>query len=519
MEEAWDVGSGIGGLPVRDEEEPLPPKPWGVLSDEEFKMYKKTHPDQVKGWKRRANEVYDRRIRTKSKRYQLAQKLWIANKFLGEPEIYYVWTMDWRGRLYPVQAHVHPQADDTGKALIEFAKGKPLGEEGVYWLAVQLANKYGKDKISFDERVNWVYENEKDILLAATDPLGVGRKFWEEADDPWEFLAACLEWRGYRTEGETYVSHLPIAMDGTCNGLQNFSAMLLDEVGGEAVNLVPSEKPQDVYQRVADKVEEKLQIEARKGDEMAKVWLGKVDRGIVKRPVMTMPYGASLFGMKDQILDELKDRNEGGRYLDCEDDFRAAVYLSKLLYDSIGEVVIAARNAMDWLQEVTKVASKAEIPVRWTTPAGYRVHQYYCKQKTHDIRTYWGTARVRVKLSVNTDTPDLNKRKQLAGISPNFVHSMDASHLMMTINRATDEGITDFAMIHDSYGTHAADTGKLGRILREAFVAQYSVDVLQRFACEIREQLPEELKDQIPPLPRKGKLDLEKVVESRYFFA
>lgn len=519
MEEVWEAGGGIADIPERDHEEPLPPKPWGVLDDDEFEEYKKKHPDVVKGWKRRANAVYERRIGAKSKRFQMAQKLMIADKFKDEEVIYFVWTLDWRGRLYPVQANINPQADDTGKALLEFAEGKPLGEDGAYWLAIQLANKWGEDKVSFADRVKWVEDHEKDILLSAVDPLGVGKDFWTQADEPWEFLAACFEWHGYKTEGKDFVSHLPIAMDGTCNGLQNFSAMLNDEVGGSAVNLTPADKPQDVYQRVADRVEEKLAEQAEKGDEMAKIWKGKVDRGIAKRPVMTTPYGVTFLGMRDQILKELGDRNKDGRYLDCDDDFKAATYLAKILEDAIGEVVIASREAMDWLQEVAKIVSKYDLPIKWTTPVGYRVHQYYFKQNNKDIRTYWGTARVRVKLSVNIDTPELNKRKQVAGIAPNFVHSMDASHLMMTINKAREEGIKCFSMIHDSYGTHAADTGNLARILREAFVEQYSNhDVLQKFADEIEAQLPEG-HEELPPVPSKGTLDLARVIESRYFFA
>ena len=33
-------------------------------------------------------------------------------------------------------------------------------------------------------------------------------------------------------------------MDGSCNGLQHYAALALDEPGGAAVNLVPSDRPQ-----------------------------------------------------------------------------------------------------------------------------------------------------------------------------------------------------------------------------------------------------------------------------------
>lgn len=515
MEEVWSLDNGLGEMP-RDEEEPLPVKPWGEMDDEDFKKLKEEQPDLVKGWKRRANEVYERRIKNQSRRFQTAQKLWIANKFKNEAEFYFVWSMDWRGRLYPVQPNINPQADDSGKALLEFAEGKPLGEHGAYWLAVQLANKFGVDKVSFDERIAWVQEHEDLILDSALNPL-TGRRFWDEADDPWQFLAACFEWQAYKQYGSASISRIPIAMDGSCNGLQNFSAMLLDDVGGAAVNLTSTDKPQDIYQEVCDIINRKLQRLATEGDEMAQLWLGKVDRSLCKRPVMTIPYGVSAYGISNQILDELAQLNENGHYLDAEDDFRPALYLAELLYDSIGEVVIAAREAMNWLQKVAKIANKYEKPLSWVTPVGFKVYQFYAEQLTKDIRTFWGVGRVRVRLSLYTDTNGLNKRKQTAGISPNFVHSMDASHLMLTVNKALDEGIKCFAMVHDSYATHAADTCKLGQVLRKMFVEQYSSDVLAAFAEDIKAQLPDDA--MLPPLPKKGKLRLDEVLDAKYFFA
>jgi DNA-directed RNA polymerase len=97
---------------------------------------------------------------------------------------------------------------------------------------------------------------------------------------------------------------------------------------------------------------------------------------------------------------------------------------------------------------------------------------------------------------------------------------MDASHLQLTVNKCLNEGIADFAFIHDSYATHAANTDQLAYLLREAFIEQYGqYDVLENFYKEILQQLPPELALEIPPVPPKGKLDLEAVRKSKYFFA
>jgi DNA-directed RNA polymerase len=136
--------------------------------------------------------------------------------------------VDHRGRAYPVPPLMNPQSDHIGRALIEFGDGKPLGEHGAYWLAIHLANCYWKKKkVSFKKRLAWVQENEEEILDFAPHPLRMHR-FWTEADQPWPFLAACLEWKRYKEEGPGMISHLPISMERSCNGYQHLSAMGLD---------------------------------------------------------------------------------------------------------------------------------------------------------------------------------------------------------------------------------------------------------------------------------------------------
>src|SRR6266566_1373512 len=148
---------------------------------------------------------------------------------------------------------MNPQSDHIGRAQIEFADGKPPGERGAYWLAIHLANCYWKKKkVSFKKRLAWVQENEEEILDFAANPfLEASRsrpcasrpihRFWTEADQPWLFLAACLEWKRYKEEGPGMISHLPISMDGSCNGYQHLSAMGLDPIGGRATNLMARE--------------------------------------------------------------------------------------------------------------------------------------------------------------------------------------------------------------------------------------------------------------------------------------
>lgn len=496
MQQVWEQGGGWAGLPSR-EELPLPPKPEDIDTNETAK----------RNWKYRARDIHKTNSRSLAKRLSMVHKLWLANEFKTYDQFWFVWTIDWRGRAYPETAFVNPQADDSGKALLRFAQGKPLGQAGAYWLAVHLANLWGYDKCSLDDRVAWVREHEKQILDSVTQPTDC--RWWADADKPWQFLAACAEWVGYLVEGSTYVSHLPVSVDGSCNGLQNYSAMLRDHIGGVEVNLVPGDKPRDIYTAVADVVEGKL---TESDNELAKYWQGNVTRGIVKRPVMTLPYAATQYGMADQISDEYVKKDM--KFLPEDKQSDCCIFLSRVVYEAIGEVVVAARQAMDWLQDTARKVAKYDVPVSWTSPVGFPVIQAYNKQQ--DARVDAMIQGQRRYFTLKKELPSVDKKKQASSIAPNFIHSMDAAHMMLTVLRARDEfGLKDFSMVHDSFGTHACDVDALSYALREAFVEMYSDDVLGNFRDEVAEQTDEVLK----PLPEFGELDLELVRESDFFFA
>lgn len=503
----WEAGRTDGGLPQRDSL-PLPFRPW---NESEVPSEAVLH-----AWKVAAAKTHEANNRLVSKRVQLSSKLWTAEVMMEHGNrFHFVYNLDWRGRIYPVAPALSPQGDDVSKALLQFSKGEPLGEDGAYWLAIHGANSFGVDKVSFEERIAWVEANTERILEAAQNPLE-GTMWWCEADSPFVFLAFCFEyarlqaWVDQGNDQEAFESHLAIAFDGACNGLQNFSAMLRDPVGGKATGLIPGEKPADIYTQVAQASQRIIDKDASDGNETAQRWVGKMTRKLAKRNTMTVPYGVTKRGMKDQLFQELD-------FVDSKHRYEDSTYLAAVNYEAIGNVVVAARRAMDWLKEAAKVAASNQLPVRWTTPAGFLAVQDYREEEGQALDfTVLGR---RYQLMVQKTGEKLNSRKQALGISPNFVHSLDAAHLMRTVLFCVQDGMADFAMIHDSYGVHAGKATRLRDNLREAFIEQYSRPVLEEFRNELAEQLPEELRQELPELPPMGDLDLQQVRHSEYFFA
>lgn len=532
MQQLWDTGSTLGGLPPRDGL-PLPEKPHDIETNETAK----------KIYRIEAAQIHMKNLSILGKRIGFNMALGIAKRYEKFRKIFFPYQLDFRGRIYAVP-HLNPQGSDYQKALLRFANGKPLGSEGWKWLAIHGANTAGYDKASFEDRVNWIQDNEDEIIAIARDPYG--NRGWcatigeVEIDKPWQFLAFCFEWAGFVEHGESFVSKLPVAMDGSCSGIQHFSAMLRDEIGGGAVNLVPAALPADVYQLVANRVIEQVQHDIEHGTEdelrhtedgvpyvrqgtkaIAKEWLEfGITRKVTKRSVMTLAYGSKQFGFKEQLLEDIiRPAKQSGKAFPFQGDgYQAATYMAKAIWEAVNKVLVKAGEAMKWLQHAASLAASEQLPVRWTTPVGFPVMQAYLDVDERRVKTSL-SGRL-VYLTMHQEKDSLDRRRQSQGISPNFVHSCDAAHMMLTVVRARQVGIENFAMIHDSFGTTAGDVEQLYHVVRESFVEMYTeIDVIESFRDEIVQQLSDKNIEKMEPLPVRGTLELTAVAESRYCFA
>lgn len=507
-EHLMKVGSGMAGLP--SDNLPLPTKPHDIESNEVAR----------KSWRRAAAKIYEQNTALESRRIQAFKTLATAKQFSNYEKIYFPYQLDFRGRVYSVVSGLSPQSTDMGKALLTFAKGDLINTKAARdWLYIHGANCFGIDKVSFADRVRWVEENSDLILSVVKSPLDF--LWWADADSPFCFLAFCYEFAGLveaDRKGLPFYSSLPIAMDGSCNGLQHYSAMLQDPIAGKAVNLVPSETPQDIYQVVANKVNEKLLEKARSGEEdapMAMAWSQfGIDRKITKRPVMVLPYGGTLNSCQKYVYDAVLEK--GNIPFPVEEHTKAANWLASVVWTAIGDVVISAKLAMGWLRQTASLIIKSGGSLSWITPTGFPVFQNYPTMEEVRLTTVLFGKRYRPRiLEEKTAQPD--KRRQVNGVAPNFIHSLDAAALMLTVCDAVDRGVVSFAMIHDSYGTTAAQSETLAHILRQQFVDMYeSYDALEQF---LQTAASEKLQPSLGHPPFVGGLELSQVLESKYFFA
>lgn len=518
-------GGDIAGLPQMEPFSKLPTLE--NPSQEELKKHKKA-----------AKLLYEKEASRRGKALRVHINLRTAQRFEQYDKIYFPHNIDFRGRIYPIPSF-SPQGDELNKGLLLFAEPEPLeNDEDIQWFFIAGAEFAGIDKVSFADCIAWVEENKGNILATAAQPLDM-LDWWANLDAPFEFLAWCFEYdklqkhlKDHDGHAKGFITGIPIAFDGTCSGLQHFSAILRDPIGAKEVNLAPGDKPNDIYQTVADKVNIVLRQDAQTGtgdttDEktqqirygtktLAQGWLSfGVTRKVTKRPVMTLAYGAKQFGFRDQILEDTIVSHIGEGLFTSDNANQYAGYMAKLIWDAVQTTVIKAVQGMEWLQKVARAVTKNGEVIQWTTPMGFIVQQPYM---VYQVKTFKMRFLHIIKRFYDAEmTGEVDKRKQSQAIAPNFIHSMDASHLQLTVNRAAEAKISNFAMIHDSYGTSLAKAGLLFRLIRECFVEMYLThDVLTAFERDISPFIMD--KQKLPPQPTKGAFDIDQIKESLYAF-
>lgn len=514
MKAASENDLGWGELPTPyDAKKHLTPVPHADVNNafltEEQKEDRKT-------WRRQAAPHYAEQESRNSKVMALKRVLIEARRFEDHGALYFSYFCDFRGRIYPKASNLQPQGTDYVKSLLEFSEGKPIDTaDAVMYFLAHGANCFGHglDKKTLMEKQAWVETNHFKIIASAENPYDLNG-LWHKADEePWLFLAFCFEYLSYSKQKLSdgyFISHLPLAFDGSCNGLQHLSAILLDEVGGESVNLTSKPSKRDIYSDVRDKVQ--MLLKASEEPLAASLLKFSITRKACKRPVMIVPYAGTQRACRRYIEEQVL--KEGGAEFFGDNLGEAIALYTATVWDAINMTIVKGREVMNFLKDTARLIldTKGGNTITWLTPNGFQVHQKITRDTTAAIKTPLGNTikeRGYVQNKVFQMTEVCNLRKHGTAIAPNLVHSLDACHLQETVNNMPES--TSFAMIHDSYGCHAADAALLNKTLRQVFVdmyvdGEYLSDWIYAQGLSIE-------------VPDKGNLDLKLVLEDEFFFS
>lgn len=506
VREAQRLGVGVG-MPSTNPA----PKPQWYLDGVPKETYNERQLDDFNEWKLMMREWYNEDRTRISQLRQVARTLQMSEEFKDEPALYFPTCVDWRYRVY-FKSSLHPQGSDLQKALLEFGRGKALGARGLFWLKVHVATCFGYDKALFEKRAAWVDDNLSIIESVVESPMDSDA--FKSADSPWCFLAAAIDLVNALRSGEpeSYVSHIPVAMDATNSGGQHFSGMLRDPVGGRLTNLFweGNEEKADLYMDVKQRTDSKIIMDLASLDTVvqANYWTeNPITRSMTKRPSMTYFYSATVRSCSDYIVTGAKA--EGYEGTEEYSLWKLAGYLAPRMRDAIEEANPAAAAAMHYLQVVAR-----RVPVKqhlqWKTPLGGLVVNRYTESKETRVRI--DSMNLTSLLAYNRDYETNNRKKAASGIAPNFVHSLDGTHLMMVITAYAG----DIVPIHDSLATHACDVDSMHTVIREQFVKLYTENNPLQVVADAAVAAGADLTG--IEMPEPGTLDLRQVLDSPFFF-
>ncbi|XP_029488302.1 DNA-directed RNA polymerase, mitochondrial-like isoform X1 [Oncorhynchus nerka] len=515
-----DKGSEKLDVPPPNSEAPKIPR-YNQQDSATFTSAEKAHlKREVVNAKKKCSEMH-------SLRMDALYKLSIANHMRDEV-FWFPHNMDFRGRTYPCPPYFNHLGSDVTRAVLVFAEGKPLGPGGLQWLKIHLVNLTGlKKRSSLAGRLEYANTIMEDILDSADNPL-IGKKWWQNADEPWQTLACCMEIaNAVRSPDPThFISHFPVHQDGSCNGLQHYAALGRDVIGATSVNLIPCEVPQDVYSGVAQQVEEFRVRDAEKGLKIAQVLEGFISRKVVKQTVMTVVYGVTRYGGRLQIEKRLKEIDDFPK----EYVWDASHYLVHQVFSSLKEMFTGTREIQDWLTESARLISKSGSTVEWVTPLGLPIIQPYHRSRTQMLKATIQYLSFQITHD-SKERPDTVKQKN--AFPPNFIHSLDSTHMMLTALYCYSAGLT-FVSVHDCFWTHAITVDTMNKVCREQFVALHSQPILQELSNFLLKKycsgLQSEVKSKkfleyrrmlllLAKVPQTGNFDLQRVKESTYFFS
>jgi DNA-directed RNA polymerase len=261
--------------------------------------------------------------------------------------------------------------------------------------------------------------------------------------------------------------------------------------------------------------EEEIKDTALQVEDIKRFWLSQnLTRKITKSAVMTIPYGSVAQTQRESILQSI-----GGFDIPKDETGGQIVLYKAVLIDcfakGVSEVTASANSLQVYLKsyisEMVKMGDEVNLYNLFKTPFGLPV---FSPKKGSGKRTSlklgvtfpYKTHSIFMDALDNKFTANIEKLKYKC--SPNVIHSYDACHMIMTLEKFEFRvGEQNVWMVHDSYGCSPQYMEVLMEETRNMFI-------------ELHEQYPLNMCLQYPykMLQFSGELDLQEVKKSKYFF-
>jgi hypothetical protein len=383
--------------------------------------------------------------------------------------------LDSRGRAYQGRGILtYVGGNDTARGLLEFARGERLDDAGLGWLAWHAGQMWGKEvsrDLPFGNGTAWLSDNYSDLM-----------RCWWDADEPVQFLGAILAFRD-ACAGKPV--HLPVRVDASCSGLQHLALLARDTDLAKIVNLWGIYGDIDRYIAVLVEPKQEDDFYERVATETGS------SRKEAKNVIVPLLYGAGGETLGEKLAqlrrgDDAKatpiDKQDAARIIAAAEArapraFEVLRWFTKVAEAHNGPKVRRVywhRQRQKWK---TRYVPTEPIPIRWTTPSGFKAIQDYRHMDKGRVAIPFD-GRI-AKLVVQRPNQKINTRQQSISFPANIVHSLDAS-LLTEVVAAAD--IDSWAVAHDAFAVPATRMWDLLRANEKAMRYMYTADRLGEWA-------------------------------------
>jgi DNA-directed RNA polymerase len=202
----------------------------------------------------------------------------------------------------------------------------------------------------------------------------------KDLTEPFQFISLGLAKVDYLEKTElglkTIIINNPILFDASCSGIQHISALTLDKNLAKYTNVISYEDdpqnqlPEDLYTFALNIIREKLGNSNR--DILRNISL---NRKIIKRSIMTIPYNISMTGIGEQIAEHFTKTWEFKQYIYIVPETatingkKASLYskdfgeLTKVIYEVLTTDIPSLKNLTSYFKEIITVLNQLKIPI------------------------------------------------------------------------------------------------------------------------------------------------------------
>nr|QWO71463.1 RNA polymerase [Termitomyces sp. T99] len=434
-----------------------------------------------------SKEIKMKKLSSNSK-YHLYSNIINLASLYKDQEFYLPVFVDFRGRIYPLSNYLNYQGGDLARSLILFADcySEKLNETGIECLNIYLANLAGYDKLPWNRRLSKV----KGVVDEYLDSLRVSKvKYIEDNIDritePFQFMSIMYAKLYHIRNANTLISN-PILFDASCSGIQHIASLTLEKELANNVNVISEAKspkeelPQDFYSYALDKIRTRL-LES----DIVELRDIKLNRKMIKRSVMTIPYNISMAGIGEHLMEHFESnwvlkekfiKIPGEATISGKEvNLNGSMYgnLTKIIYFVLTKELPSLKLLTDYFNGMIDIFSKLNLPVTWVTPSGLKISYTNMKFESTRIKANLLPSSNKTTIKLPTDSMDVMSMKR--SFMPNFVHSLDAANVHLLLNSISMKCLPIYT-IHDCFAGTPNNMLVLEKLVKEAFIEIYFKD-------------------------------------------